>query len=51
MQQSGIKDLYLLSNTDIGLDLESTVDYAHPNDLGMMKIARAYEKLIKNILH
>ncbi|MGJ1420890.1 SGNH/GDSL hydrolase family protein [Sphingobacterium spiritivorum] len=51
MQQSGIKDLYLLSNTDIGLNLESTVDYAHPNDLGMMKIARAYEKLIKSIIH
>lgn len=43
------KNLYLLTNKDIGLDLESTVDYAHPNDIGMMKHAEAYERIINRI--
>lgn len=42
-------NLYLLSNEAIGLDQESTVDYAHPNDIGMMKHAEAYKKLIQKI--
>jgi len=47
---SGDKNLYLLTNKEIGLDINSTVDYAHPNDIGMMKIADAYQKLIAKIL-
>ena len=47
---SGDKNLYLLTNKEIGLDINSTVDYAHPNDIGMLKIADAYQKLIAKIL-
>ena len=46
----GVKNLYWLSTDDIGLDVNSTVDYAHPNDYGMLKIAKAYENLLKKIL-
>ncbi len=44
-----IPQLYLMTSKEIGLDLESTVDGAHPNDLGMKKHAQAYEKLIKKM--
>jgi len=50
MKREKVQQLYVLTNGDIAMDLESTVDYAHPNDLGMMKIAVAYERLIKKIL-
>lgn len=50
LKKSGDKHLYLLSNREIGLDINSTVDYAHPNDIGMMKIAEAYQKLISKVL-
>lgn len=50
LKKSGMKNLYFLSSKEIGLDINSTVDYAHPNDLGMMKIAKAYERILKRIL-
>ncbi|NQD70873.1 hydrolase [Sphingobacterium shayense] len=50
LKKAGVKKLYHLSNADIGLDINSTVDYAHPNDYGMMKISDAYRKLIGKIL-
>lgn len=50
IKQSGDKHLYLLTNKEIGLDINSTVDYAHPNDIGMKKIADAYQKLINKIV-
>lgn len=50
VKKSGEQQVYLLSNKEIGLDINSTVDYAHPNDIGMMKIADAYRKLITKIL-
>lgn len=46
----GTKNLYLIKAKDIGFDIESTVDYAHPNDIGMMKLAEAYTKLLQKIL-
>lgn len=49
LRNSGTKDLYLLSKEAIGHDIESTVDGIHPNDLGMMNYARAYEQKIKEI--
>ncbi len=50
LQGKGDKNLYWLSEKEIGLDRNSTVDYAHPNDFGMEKIADAYTKLLKRIL-
>lgn len=49
LTNTGVKNLYLLSNTAIGQDIESMVDGLHPNDIGMMNYAKAYEKKIKSI--
>lgn len=46
LKQKGIQGIYLLTNEDIGFDVDSTVDYAHPNDIGMQKIAQAYQRLL-----
>jgi len=50
MKKSGVKNIYYLSSKDLGLDVNSTVDYAHPNDWGMMKIAKAYTKILRKII-
>ncbi|WP_164111552.1 MULTISPECIES: SGNH/GDSL hydrolase family protein [Sphingobacterium] len=50
LTKEGIKHLYWVSEHELGLDINSTVDYAHPNDLGMMKIAEAYQRLLLKIL-
>ncbi|PSL46322.1 GDSL-like lipase/acylhydrolase family protein [Chitinophaga niastensis] len=47
----GKQHLYLLSNKDMDWDINATVDGVHPNDVGMMKYAAAYEKIIRRILH
>ncbi len=49
MQKSGIKNIFLLTGEAIGFDAESTVDGTHPNDIGMMKYATAYENIIGKI--
>src|SRR6185312_6082131 len=50
-KSSGIKNIYLLTEKEIGFNINSTVDGAHPNDIGMMQYAIAYEKKIREILH
>ena len=50
MKSSGAKNIYLLTAKEIGLGAESTVDGIHPNDIGMMQYAVAYEKIIRQIL-
>ncbi len=50
LQSQGVRQLFMLSSGELGLDLNSTVDYAHPNDQGMERIANAYIKLLKNVL-
>jgi lysophospholipase L1-like esterase len=49
MKKEGIKNIYHLTAEAIGFDTESTVDGTHPNDIGMMKYAEAFEKIIKKI--
>lgn len=49
MKKEGIRNIYLLTASAIGFTTESTVDGTHPNDIGMMQYAEAYEKLIKKI--
>lgn len=50
MKAAGITGIYLLTNKEIGLSVYSTVDGLHPNDVGMMDYATAYEKSIREIL-
>jgi lysophospholipase L1-like esterase len=50
MIAAGMKDIWLLPAEDIGLDIESTVDGVHPNDVGMQRYAAAYEKIIRKLL-
>ncbi len=50
LKAAGIKNIYLLTNQEINLDINSTVDGVHPNDIGMEKHAMAYEKIIRKIL-
>lgn len=49
LRKEGVDKLFVLNNESIGLSIDSTVDYAHPNDIGMKKIAAAYFRLIKRI--
>lgn len=48
--KAGVKNIYRLTKEEINQDIESTVDGTHPNDIGMMHYAEAYEKKIKSIL-
>lgn len=50
LRKNGTKNIYLLSAKEIDFDMESTVDGTHPNDIGMLKYAEAYEKVIRRIL-
>lgn len=49
MRKEGIRNIYLLTAKNLGFSTESTVDGTHPNDIGMMQYAEAYEKLIRRI--
>ena len=51
LQDSGMKNIYLLTDKEIGFDINSTTEGLHPNDIGMMKYAVAYEKKIREILN
>jgi len=48
---AGVKNIYLLTDKEIGFDINSTVDGIHPNDAGMEKYAVAYEKTIRAIIN
>lgn len=50
LKLSGTKNIFMLTDKEIGFDINSTVDGSHPNDIGMMKYALAYEKIIRKIL-
>ncbi|SEW42887.1 SGNH/GDSL hydrolase family protein [Chitinophaga arvensicola] len=51
LQKAGVKNISLLTEAEIGQDIESMVDGTHPNDIGMMHYADAYAKKIREILH
>jgi len=46
-----MKQIYHLTYDDINQSPDGKVDGTHPNDLGMMRIATAYEKMIREILN
>ncbi|MCP3928477.1 MAG: acetylhydrolase [Bacteroidetes bacterium] len=50
LKAEGYHALYYLSKEEIGLQLDDMVDGTHPNDLGMMHYAEAYEKALRSIL-
>jgi lysophospholipase L1-like esterase len=51
MKRNEVPNIFLLTDKAIGFDNESTVDGTHPNDIGMMKYADAYEDIIRKIIH
>ncbi|MEO9005473.1 MAG: SGNH/GDSL hydrolase family protein [Ginsengibacter sp.] len=51
LKLSGTKNIFMLTDKEIDFDINSTVDGSHPNDIGMMKYALAYEKMIRKILN
>lgn len=51
LRAAGVKNLfYLEGETLLGDDGEATVDGSHPTDLGMMRYADAYERVLRAIL-
>jgi lysophospholipase L1-like esterase len=48
--EEGLRGISLLTQEEIGLGLEATVDGTHPSDLGMVAYAAAYEKAVRAIL-
>ncbi len=50
LMAAAVKNIYLLTQKELGLGIESMVDGIHPNDLGMMQYADAYAKKLKLIL-
>lgn len=51
LRSEGIKDLYILSKSEIDMCMDCTVDYVHQTDLGMEYYARSYLRVINQILH
>lgn len=45
-----ITSVYSLPISDINIDHEGMVDGTHPNDIGMMRYAEAYEKKLREIM-
>ena len=51
LTQSGVEHLYYLDGDRLlGLDGEAATDGSHPNDLGMVRYADAYEPVLRAIL-
>ena len=51
LKSEGAKNIYLLSQSEIGMSLDSYVDGTHPSDLGMEIYASAYENKLRQILN
>ncbi|HID22166.1 MAG TPA: hypothetical protein EYP14_07165 [Planctomycetaceae bacterium] len=51
LQAEGVEGLHYLEGEDLlGKDGEATTDGSHPNDLGMMRYADAYESILRHIV-
>ena len=50
LQREGVKNLYLLSKSEINLLNDAFVDGTHPTDLGMENYARAYAEKLSALL-
>lgn len=49
LKAKGVKNIHLLTTKEINMGIESTVDGAHPNDIGMMEHAKAFNKKYREI--
>lgn len=49
LRNEGVKDLYYLSNAELGFNPDSWVDYVHPSDWGMVQQAEVVKKKILEI--
>src|SRR5690606_29033990 len=47
----GVWGLHVLCADEIGFNDAATVDGIHPGDLGMVRYADAYERILREILH
>ena len=47
LKKEGVKNIYILTDKEIGIDINGTVDGLHPNDIGMMAYANAYENILR----
>jgi len=45
-----VKKLYVLTEKEIGFDINSLTETTHPTDIGMLQYAKAYEKKIRKIV-
>ncbi len=50
LSAKGVKNIYYLAKNEINQDIETMVDGVHPNDIGMMRYADAYEKAVRTII-
>lgn len=50
LKEAGVKDIYYVTTEDLGLAEDDYADGAHPNDIGMMKYAEAYMRVLRKIL-
>lgn len=50
MLSEGIKGLFYLSNKEIGFTEDAMIEGTHPNDIGNMQYAKAYEKKLREML-
>lgn len=51
LQSEGYTKVFLLQNEDLAISYDAFVDGIHPNDIGMVQYANAYEKLIRRVIH
>lgn len=49
LKAENISGIHLLTNNEIGIDMDEMNDGEHPNDLGMMRYANAYDKKLREI--
>jgi len=51
LKKEEVKDLHLLTKSEIDMCMDCTVDYVHQTDLGMEYYAKAYLRILNQILH
>ncbi|MDQ7949556.1 MAG: SGNH/GDSL hydrolase family protein [Pedobacter sp.] len=51
LQKEGVKGVYVLPADQVDMGTDGTVDGTHPSDLGMLRYAQGYEKILKKILN
>lgn len=49
LQKAGMLNIYLLKKEAIAQGIETTVDGTHPNDIGMMHYAEAYDEILGQV--